>query len=128
MPPRSGDPGVVYPRLIEATGRCPPEDIGGPWGYAEFLNAIRDPKHERHVELKEWIAYDFDPNIVDTEGLAEEVAALAKRWSPNRPGGTNHPEPSEALLRGALYARKPRCSPDGHKLTLPPSLRLCRSE
>jgi Plasmid pRiA4b ORF-3-like protein len=41
-------PGVVYPRLIEATGRCPPEDIGGAWGYAEFLDAIRDPKHERH--------------------------------------------------------------------------------
>jgi hypothetical protein len=75
------DHGVVYPRLIDATGRCPPEDIGGPWGYAEFLDAIRDPKHERHVELKEWIAYDFDPKIVDTEGLAEEVAALAKRWS-----------------------------------------------
>jgi len=74
-------PGVVYPRLIEATGRCPPEDIGGPWGYAEFLDAIRDPKHERHVELKEWLAYDFDPKIVDTEGLAEQVAALAKRWS-----------------------------------------------
>jgi hypothetical protein len=77
------EPTVVYPRLIDATGRCPPEDIGGPWGYAEFLDAIHDPKHERHVELKEWIAYDFDPNIVDTEGLAEEVAALAKRWSRN---------------------------------------------
>ena len=24
--------GVLYPRLIEASGRCPPEDIGGPWG------------------------------------------------------------------------------------------------
>ena len=27
-------PGIVYPRLIEATGRCPPEDVGGPWGTA----------------------------------------------------------------------------------------------
>ena len=23
-------PGVLYPRLIEAIGRCPPEDVGGP--------------------------------------------------------------------------------------------------
>jgi Plasmid pRiA4b ORF-3-like protein len=75
------EPGIIYPRLIDATGRCPPEDIGGPWGYAEFLDAIHHPKHERHVELKEWNACDFDPNIVDTEGLAEEVAALAKRRS-----------------------------------------------
>ena len=26
--------GVLYPRLIDATGRCPP--IGAPWGYAEL--------------------------------------------------------------------------------------------
>ena len=37
------EPGVLYPRLIDVTGRCPPEDIGGPWGYAEFLKAIHDP-------------------------------------------------------------------------------------
>jgi len=41
--------GELYPRLIAATGRCPPEDCGGPWGYAEFLDAIRDPAHERHA-------------------------------------------------------------------------------
>jgi hypothetical protein len=75
------EPGVLYPRLIDATGRCPPEDIGGPWGYAEFIEAINDPKHKRHAELKEWFADDFDPNAVDVAWLADEVAALAKRWS-----------------------------------------------
>ena len=47
---RLGDPepGITYPRLIEASGRCPPEDVGGPWGYGELLEAIADPKHERH--------------------------------------------------------------------------------
>ena len=33
-------PDVVYPRLIEGARRGPPEDIGGAWGYAEFLEAI----------------------------------------------------------------------------------------
>jgi hypothetical protein len=75
------EPGAVYPRLIEAAGRCPPEDIGGPWGYAELLAAIGDPKHERHTEFKEWISDDFDPVVVDIERLTEEVAALAKHWS-----------------------------------------------
>ena len=32
---------------------CPPEDSGGPHGYAEFLDAIRDGRHERHTELLE---------------------------------------------------------------------------
>ena len=75
------EPGAAYPRLIEAAGRCPPEDVGGPWGYAELLAAIDDPKHERHAEFKEWISDDFDPVVVDIEWLTEEVAALAKRWS-----------------------------------------------
>jgi hypothetical protein len=79
------EPGVLYPRLIEATGRCPPEDVGGPWGYADLLDAIRDPKHERHAELKDWIADDFDPNAVDTQCLTEEVTALAKSWSRKPP-------------------------------------------
>ena len=37
------EPGVLYPRLVEVSGRCPPEDVGGPWGYGEFLEAIKDP-------------------------------------------------------------------------------------
>src|SRR5712691_11217563 len=70
--------GVAYPRLIEAAGRCPPEDIGGHWGYAELLAAIDDPKHERHAELKEWIEDGFDPKVVDADALAEAVSALAR--------------------------------------------------
>jgi hypothetical protein len=71
--------GIAYPFLVEATGRCPPEDSGGPWGYAEFLEAIHDPKH--HAEFKAWIVEDFDPNVLDAVKLADDVAALANRWS-----------------------------------------------
>jgi hypothetical protein len=74
-------PGVAYPRLVEAAGHCPPEDVGGPWGYADLLQAIDDPKHERHAELKDWIGDDFDPKTVDADRLTEELAALAKQWS-----------------------------------------------
>lgn len=75
-------PGVLYPRLTEASGRCPPEDVGGPWGYAEFLEAMSDPKHERHDELAGWIDEDeFDPTAVDTDRRAQSVAALAQHWA-----------------------------------------------
>lgn len=79
------EPGVQYPRLVEAVGRCPPEDVGGPWGYAEFLEAVGNPRHERHVELTEWIGEGFDPKAVDVEAHAEELAALAKRWTRKPP-------------------------------------------
>ena len=75
------EPAILYPRLIEAKGHCPPEDVGGPWGYGEFLEAIADPSHERHRELKEWFADDFNPHVVDVDWLSEDVAELAQRWS-----------------------------------------------
>jgi hypothetical protein len=75
------EPGVVYPRLIEAVGRCPPEDVGGPSGYAEFVDAMNDPTHEQHAEFSEWIGGEFDPNIINPHSLAEEVTELAKQWS-----------------------------------------------
>jgi Plasmid pRiA4b ORF-3-like protein len=75
------EPGVIYPRLIEATGRCPPEDVGGPWGYAELLAAIDDPKHERHADLSDWLEGNFDPKVANVDSRTQDVEALAKRWS-----------------------------------------------
>jgi hypothetical protein len=73
--------GAAYPRLIEASGRCPPEDVGGPWGYAEYLEAIADPKHERHAEMIEWRGPNFDPTVVDVASIEKDLAKLVKRWS-----------------------------------------------
>ncbi len=67
-----------------------------PWGYAEFLDAIDAPKHERHAELKDWIEDDFDPNVVDTDELANALTALAKSWSRKSPANR-----ATGLTRGA---------------------------
>ena len=74
-------PGLAYPRLTKARGRCPPEDVGGPWGYADFLEAITDPEHERHAEVAEWNGGPFDPDVVEVEEHDQALAALAKQWS-----------------------------------------------
>jgi len=61
--PRPGEfPG---PSCEGGARACPPEDCGGAGGYAEFLDALRDPKHERHTELLEWIGGEFDPEAFD---------------------------------------------------------------
>lgn len=59
------EPDGRYP-LIEAGKRaCPPEDIGGIYGYGDFLDAIADPGHPEHEELMEWIGGSFDPESFD---------------------------------------------------------------
>lgn len=77
-------PGVVYPRLVEGARRGPPEDVGGPWGYGEFLVAIADPKHERHKELLEWCSGDFDPQQFDIDKINRRLASLAPRKTARR--------------------------------------------
>ena len=56
--------GGRYPVCVEGERNCPPEDVGGVWGYAEFLEAIADPKHEQHDDFVEW-GGDFDAEEFD---------------------------------------------------------------
>ena len=51
------------------------------WGYADLLEAIKDPAHELHAERLEWIGEDFDPDADNAEWLTADVARLAKAWS-----------------------------------------------
>jgi hypothetical protein len=75
-------PGVTYPLLLSAIGQCPPEDVGGPWGYQEMLEALADPNHERHAEMRDWLGIDFDPDAaINTAAIDIDLLALAKRWA-----------------------------------------------
>lgn len=55
------EPRAKHPRCVEGARACPPEDCGGAWGYADFLQAIGDKKHPEHRDIKEWIGDRFDP-------------------------------------------------------------------
>ena len=55
--------------------------MGGPWGYAEFLEAMADPEHENHDEMVQWAGEVFDPNTIDIDAYAQELAKLARTWS-----------------------------------------------
>jgi hypothetical protein len=68
------DRSETYPRCVAGRRAAPPEDVGGVWGYEEFLSAIADPTDERHDELSEWMGGPFDPAEFD---LAAVNAALA---------------------------------------------------
>jgi hypothetical protein len=66
LPPEVG---TQYPRCMDGECACPPEDVGGVWGYQEFLEAMRDPQHPEHEDMVEWIGGEFDPQAFDLRGV-----------------------------------------------------------
>ncbi len=40
---------------IAGKGACPPEDCGGPWGYANFRKILNNPEHEEYEDTREWV-------------------------------------------------------------------------
>ncbi|MFT5051775.1 MAG: hypothetical protein ACI8QZ_003198 [Chlamydiales bacterium] len=69
--------GQVGPRLISGARATPPEDCGGPPGYENLLEALRDPTHEEHGFLREWSA-DFDPEEFELEQFGERVSRMTE--------------------------------------------------
>ncbi|MBA3742861.1 plasmid pRiA4b ORF-3 family protein [Sporichthya sp.] len=70
------EPGGRYPRCLAGARPCPPEDVGGPHGYGEFLAALRDPDHPGHEELTAW-AEGFDPGSFDLAIADKRLEELA---------------------------------------------------
>jgi len=52
---------VRYPVCVAGERACPPEDCGGVSGYAEFLEAIADPRHPEHKSMLKWVGGSFGP-------------------------------------------------------------------
>ncbi len=61
--------GVAYPRCLAGKRAGPPEDCGGPWGYAALLEAVGDPDHPEHDEMLEWLGEEHDPEAFDRDVL-----------------------------------------------------------
>ncbi len=70
------EPDVRYPRLIKGKRACPPEDVGGIWGYEEFLEAIRDPGHPEHREMLDWVGDKFDPEEFDMDEINQRLTKI----------------------------------------------------
>jgi len=73
------DAGQNFPVCLKGSRACPPEDSGGPWGYDDFLEAITDPKHERHGELLDWMGGAFDPEEFDAKTATVAMMKAVRR-------------------------------------------------
>lgn len=81
----------VTPQAIEPEAHCldgeraaPPEDSGGPPGYEEKLEALKNPKSARGREVAEWMPEDFDP---EDFSLEEADALVELIWKSSRRAG-----------------------------------------
>lgn len=74
------DPALKTADCIDGAGATPPEDVGGPPGYADFLAIMADPRSPEHASTKRWCGGQFDPSWFD---LAIVKADVARALKPN---------------------------------------------
>lgn len=62
-------PGLRFAVCLDGANACPPEDCGGPPGYASILGALADPGHEEHEDFTSWLGGPFDPAAFDVAAV-----------------------------------------------------------
>ncbi len=67
------DPKVEYPICLAGRRACPPDDCGGPHGYAEMLAILSDPTHPEHEHMDEWAPPGFDPAAFDVDEVTSAM-------------------------------------------------------
>lgn len=72
MPPREG----ARVRCIAGESACPPEDVGGPKAYFDFLAAIKNPAREEHTSMVQWAGGSFDPAAFNVTDVNERLATI----------------------------------------------------
>jgi len=50
-----------WPMCLAGENACPPEDVGGPPGYMDFLESMHSTTNEQHADYRRWWGGPFDP-------------------------------------------------------------------
>ncbi|WP_075220710.1 plasmid pRiA4b ORF-3 family protein [Acuticoccus yangtzensis] len=75
---RDGSADVDYPAFVDGARAAPPEDVGGPFGFLEFLDVIADPSHADRDQLLRWCGGGFDPDRLNEQRIRVDLAAVAE--------------------------------------------------
>lgn len=70
LPPGEGG---LYPCVEAGKRACPPEDVGGCYGYDQCLAALTDPRHPDHEHVVGWIGGAFDPEAFDVAAVNQAI-------------------------------------------------------
>jgi hypothetical protein len=73
------EPERAYPTCVAGERHGPPEDCGGIPGFYNLLEAIRDPEHDEHEDLLEWLGEGFDPEAFSVDEVNHRLMPLQRR-------------------------------------------------
>jgi len=68
-----------WAQCLDGENACPPEDSGGPPGYARVLEALERPDDLAFRELHEWIPPGFRPDVFDLRAT-NRILSVAHRY------------------------------------------------
>ena len=75
----SADPSCSYPVCLAGQRACPPEDCGGVYSYEDVLEALRDPDHEEHQQIRTWVGRAFDPDAFSLPAVNKALQKLQRK-------------------------------------------------
>jgi tetratricopeptide (TPR) repeat protein len=75
-----------YPKCVEGSRSCPPEDCGGEPGYIRLLSALNDPSDEEHESMIEWVGEHFNADEFDLDEVNARLKRLRSVKSRSRKG------------------------------------------
>jgi hypothetical protein len=78
---RAAEPGGTYPSCTAGSGACPPEDCGGPGGYAWLKEILASPSHPEHAERLEWLGLTCGADFSPAEFSVAEASARLRALS-----------------------------------------------
>jgi hypothetical protein len=68
--------GESYPLCTGGERSCPPEQIGGIWGFRDFLEALENPGDSKHTHMLQRASSGYDPEyfkLVDANRLLQSI-------------------------------------------------------
>jgi hypothetical protein len=72
-------PGTDYPTFIDGERTAPPEDVGGPPGFMDFVEAMAKPRHPQRKDLVRWYGGPFNPVDFGADRIAESIRSIAQK-------------------------------------------------
>lgn len=67
---------MKLPLCVGGANAAPPDDCGGVSGYVDFVQAMADPTHPEHEDMKAWIGRDWDPHAFDIDHVNSWLAEI----------------------------------------------------
>ncbi|MBI9076730.1 MAG: plasmid pRiA4b ORF-3 family protein [Desulfatibacillum sp.] len=68
--------GETYPQCIKGKRACPPEEVGGPPGYLDLMEALESPEDTENGEILDFVEDDWDPEYFDVSEANELLTAV----------------------------------------------------